>query len=152
VLRLIRASLISAVIVVLIDLGGAVPSVPASPRRRHFDTRPGATVPFTATAYCQSGVTRSGASTHSGIAAADPSELPVGSVVHIQTRKDEYDGIYTVLDTGTKVQGRKVDLFMHDCGEAQQFGRQPARVTVLRRGWSPKATAPAPVMAGIGER
>ncbi len=141
--RLIRASLISASFVVLIALGSAsvVPAAPSGPRRRHADTRPGATLPFTATAYCQTGITQSGVDTHSGIAAADPSELPVGSVVHIKTHDGTYSGIYTVLDTGTKVRGRKVDLYMHDCREAQQFGKQPARVTVLRRGWSPRATA-----------
>lgn len=153
-IRLIRASLIWASLVVLIGLGGAttLPAAPRHPQRRHADPRPGATLPFTATAYCQSGITRSGVDTHSGIAAADPSELPVGSVVHIETRDDQYDGIYTVLDTGSKVQGRRVDLYMHDCDEALQFGRQPARVTVLRKGWSPQASAPRRLMAGIGER
>ncbi len=151
--RLIRASLISIATLVLIGLlsGLGVWAAPARKPRRHFDTRPGATLPFTATAYCQSGITRSGVDTHSGIAAADPSELPVGSVVHIETEDEHHNGIYTVLDTGTKVQGRKVDLYMHDCGEAVQFGKQPARVTVLRKGWSPKATAPETTMvAGIG--
>ncbi len=112
------------------------------PQRSKAVSRPGATLPFTATAYCQHGVTRSGVGARSGILAADPSELPVGSVVHVESSVPKYDGIYTVLDTGSKVRGRKVDLFMRNCAEAQHFGRQHARVTVLRKGWSPKATAP----------
>jgi hypothetical protein len=37
---------------------------------------------------------------------------------------------------------------MHDCSEAHHFGRQSVRVTVLRKGWSPKASATKTVMAG----
>jgi hypothetical protein len=29
---------------------------------------------------------------------------------------------------------------MHDCREARQFGKQPIRVKVIRRGWNPKAS------------
>ncbi len=138
---LIRASLTSAVILFFVNLGsGATASDPIRSHPRAV-SRPGATLPFTATAYCRRGITQSGVDTHSGIVAADPAQLPVGSVVHIETHLQQYNGIYTVLDTGTKVQGHKVDLFMHDCDEAQQFGRQSVRVTVLRKGWSPKASA-----------
>lgn len=149
--RLIHTSLTTASIVCLISLGSGVTALDPAPRpaARHKPvSRPGATLSFTATAYCQPGVTRSGVDTHAGIAAADPAELPVGSVVHIETDVQKYDGVYTVLDTGAKVQGHKVDLFMHNCKEAQHFGRQSARVTVLRRGWSPKASAPKAVVAG----
>lgn len=149
--RLIRASLTIAVLLYFISLGsGALASDPAPARKSHHNAvpRPGATLPFTATAYCQRGITQSGVDTHTGIAAADPARLPVGSVVHIQTDIRKYNGIYTVLDTGTKVRGYKVDLFMHDCSEAQHFGTRSVRVTVLRKGWSPKASAPKAVMAG----
>jgi 3D (Asp-Asp-Asp) domain-containing protein len=105
-------------------------------------------VAYTATAYCQHGVTQSGVGTRAGIAAGDPVQLPVGSVVHVETAVRKYNGIYTVLDTGSKVLGHKVDLFMHDCTEAQQFGKQRARVTVLRKGWNPKASVPKTVVAG----
>ena len=84
-IRLIRTPLISALMLMLIGFGSAAtaPASPSRPRWRHADPRPGATLPFTATAYCQSGVTRSGVDTHSGIVAADPAELPVGSVVQV---------------------------------------------------------------------
>ncbi len=155
--RLIRAGMAAASILLFINLGTAALAFDPFPfiHRHHRPAQsasalPGATVPFTATAYCQSGITQSGVDTHTGIAAADPAQLPVGSVVHVETDIQKYNGIYTVLDTGTKVQGQKLDLFMHDCNEAQHFGKQTVRVTVLRKGWSPKASAPKAVVAGVG--
>ena len=50
-----------------------------------------------------------------------------------------YDGIYTVMDTGPSVQGRQIDIYMWNCNEALQFGRQPVHLVVLRLGWNPKA-------------
>jgi hypothetical protein len=47
-----------------------------------------------------------------------------------------------VMDTGPGVQGRQLDIYMWSCNEALQFGRQAARVTVLRLGWNPRATSP----------
>jgi len=47
-----------------------------------------------------------------------------------------------VMDTGPKVQGRLLDLYMWSCHEALKFGRKDVQVTVLRLGWDPRATAP----------
>jgi 3D (Asp-Asp-Asp) domain-containing protein len=103
---------------------------------------PGARLAFSATAYCKGETTTSGAGVHSGIAAADPDLLPVGSVVQIESLPGRYNGIYTVLDTGPAVQGRQVDLYMWSCNEALAFGRQSIHLTVLRLGWNPRATTP----------
>lgn len=103
---------------------------------------PGAKLAFSATAYCKGETTTSGAGVHSGVAAADPDLLPVGSVVDIQSLPGRYNGIYTVLDTGPAVQGRQVDLYMWSCNEALEFGRQAIHLTVLRLGWNPRATTP----------
>lgn len=103
---------------------------------------PGARVAFSATAYCKGAVTASGVAAQSGIAAADPDLLPVGSVIEIDSLASRYNGIYTVLDTGPSVQGRHVDLYMWSCYEALAFGRRPIRLTVLRLGWNPRATTP----------
>jgi len=103
---------------------------------------PGARLAFSATAYCKGITTSSGVPAQTGIAAADPSLLPVGSVVEIGSLDSKYDGIYTVLDTGPSVQGRQVDVYMWSCNEALQFGRRPIRLTVLRLGWNPRATTP----------
>jgi 3D (Asp-Asp-Asp) domain-containing protein len=101
---------------------------------------PGARLAFTATAYCKGLVTSSGVAAQSGVTAADPAILPVGSVVQLDFKDDTYDGIYTILDTGPEVQGREIDLYMWSCNEALRFGRQPVRMTVLRLGWNPHAT------------
>jgi 3D (Asp-Asp-Asp) domain-containing protein len=104
---------------------------------------PGARVAFSATAYCKGLVTASGVAVQSGVAAADPELLPVGSVVEIDSLPQKYNGIYTVMDTGPAVQGRHVDLYMWSCNEALQFGRRPIHMTVLRLGWNPRATTPS---------
>ena len=101
---------------------------------------PGARLRFTATAYCKGLTTQSGVRVRSGIAAGDPDLLPVGSVVQIDSLGERYNGIYTVMDTGPKVQGRHVDLYMWSCYEALDFGRRPIQLTVLRLGWNPRAT------------
>ena len=103
---------------------------------------PGARMAFNATAYCKGITTASGATVQSGVAASDPALLPVGSVIQIDSLPTRYNGIYTVLDTGPAVQGRLVDLYMWSCYEALAFGRKPIHLTVLRMGWSPRATAP----------
>jgi 3D (Asp-Asp-Asp) domain-containing protein len=104
---------------------------------------PGARLSFTATAYCKGITTTSGVAVQSGVAAADPELLPVGSVVDISGLPQKFNGIYTILDTGPAVQGRQVDLYMWSCNEALGFGRKPARLTVLRLGWNPSATTPS---------
>jgi 3D (Asp-Asp-Asp) domain-containing protein len=103
---------------------------------------PGAELRFTATAYCKGTITASGVAVRSGIAAADPALLPVGSVVQIESLPDKYNGVYTIMDTGPAVQGRHVDLYMWSCYEALDFGRRPMKLTVLRLGWNPRASSP----------
>src|SRR5262245_21799464 len=103
--------------------------------------RPTTTMRITATAYCQRGTTQAGTKTRTGIVAADPRVFPVGSVLRIVDGPTS--GIYTVLDTGSAVKGRKIDIFMADCSRAQKFGEQTVRVRVLRRGWDPKASTPS---------
>lgn len=103
---------------------------------------PGARLAFSATAYCKGLVTTSGVAAQSGIAAADPELLPVGSVVEIDSVPQKYSGIYTILDTGPSVQGRQLDLYMWNCNEALAFGRRPIHINILRLGWNPRATTP----------
>ena len=104
---------------------------------------PGARLRFTATAYCRGTVTKSGVNVRSGIAAADPDLLPVGSVIQVDRLGERYNGIYTVMDTGPAVQGRHIDIYMWNCDEARyEFGRRSAGINVLRLGWNPRASAP----------
>jgi 3D (Asp-Asp-Asp) domain-containing protein len=76
-----------------------------------------------------------------GIAAADPSVLPLGSVIQVGGVPDAYKGIYTVLDTGPEVKGREIDVYIWSCHEALAFGRRRVELTVLRLGWDQTSTA-----------
>lgn len=102
----------------------------------------GAQLAFTATAYCKGQTTASGVIVRTGVAAADPSLLPVGTVVRIETPNPRYNGVWTIMDTGPAVQGRIIDLYLWSCHEALAFGRRPIRLTVLRLGWNPQMSAP----------
>ena len=113
---------------------------------------PGAHFRFTATAYCRGTTTASGVNVRNGIAAADPDLLPVGSVIQVDRLGDRYNGIYTIMDTGPAVQGRHIDIYMWNCTEALALGRREAKVTVLRLGWNPKATAPSLIHRFLARR
>jgi 3D (Asp-Asp-Asp) domain-containing protein len=107
--------------------------------------QPGLRMRFTATAYCKGETTASGVSVRTGIAAADPTLLPVGTVVRLDTPDAKLDGIWTIMDTGPAVQGRVVDLYLWSCHEALRFGRRPIQLEVLRLGWNPQNSEPARV-------
>jgi len=104
---------------------------------------PGAHLVFDGTAYCKGQTTAAGVNVRRGIAAADPKLLPVGTVVTLATGDPEYNGVYTIMDTGPKVQGRHLDLYLWNCSEALAFGRRSIEVTVLRLGWDPRASSPS---------
>ncbi|MEO7193185.1 MAG: 3D domain-containing protein [Vicinamibacterales bacterium] len=103
----------------------------------------GSRVQFIATAYCKGQTTASGVAAQNGVAAADPQMLPEGSVVRLEGVPERHRGIYTVLDTGPKVVGRHLDLYIWSCNEALTFGRRAVTVTVLRLGWKPNDAVPA---------
>jgi 3D (Asp-Asp-Asp) domain-containing protein len=110
--------------------------------------RAGGRIRFRATAYCKGRTTASGATVRSGIAAGDPDQLPVGSVIRVDGLGARYNGIYTIMDTGPRVQGSTIDIYMWSCHEALRFGRRRVYVTVLRHGWSPRATDAAALTTG----
>ena len=89
---------------------------------------------FEATAYCIEGETASGVQTRRGIVAADPDVLPIGSRIRVDGLGRRLSRTYDVEDTGRLVKGREIDIFMADCDAAREFGRQPARLRVLRVG------------------
>jgi 3D (Asp-Asp-Asp) domain-containing protein len=104
--------------------------------------RPGGRVEFLATAYCKGQTTASGVAVRAGIAAADPDLLPQGTIFRIDGVPERLRGLYTVLDTGPKIQGKRLDLYMWSCYEALDFGARPVTLTVLRLGWHPRNSAP----------
>lgn len=102
----------------------------------------GSRLRFTATAYCKGTTTASGVNVRTGIAAADPDLLPVGSVIQVDRLGERYNGVYTIMDTGPKVHGRHIDIYMWNCNEALELGRRTMQLTVLRLGWNPSASKP----------
>jgi 3D (Asp-Asp-Asp) domain-containing protein len=88
---------------------------------------------YTATSYNQKGLTASGDYVHRHIVAADPDILPIGSRIKIK-HAGRYSGEYFVADTGEKIQGRRLDLFIPDLRACRKFGRKRVRVQVLSVG------------------
>jgi 3D (Asp-Asp-Asp) domain-containing protein len=87
-----------------------------------------------ATAYCIEGETASGVQTRRGVVAADPDVIPLGSRIRVDGLGRRLSRDYDVEDTGRLIKGREIDIFMADCEAAKEFGRQPARVRILRLG------------------
>lgn len=87
---------------------------------------------FVATAYSVSGETASQTITEEGrTLAADPSVLPIGTVVEVRDA-GPYSGEYVVQDTGEKIVGHKVDIYIAKTREALQFGKRNVRLRVIR--------------------
>ncbi|MCA1590056.1 MAG: 3D domain-containing protein [Acidobacteria bacterium] len=84
---------------------------------------------FTATAYCLKGRTAMGHGVRRGIIAADPRVLRLGS--RISLGAGAYSGQYLVSDTGGKIKGKKIDIWVANCAEARRFGRRTVHVGSL---------------------
>ena len=77
--------------------------------------------------------TASGTVPRTGIVAADPAILPLGSRIRI-SGAGAYNGVYTVTDTGGKIVGRRIDVYVPDAARARQFGKKLVKVQVLATG------------------
>lgn len=85
---------------------------------------------FNASAYCLQGRTASGGRVRSGIIAADPRVLPLGTRVKI-TNAGNLNGVYTVADTGGAIKGNRVDIWTSSCSTAIKFGRKRVKIQKL---------------------
>ncbi len=88
---------------------------------------------FQATAFSVAGTTAAGTDTHTGTAAADPRVLPLGTRVRV-TGAGPYSRTYVITDTGAKVDGRHIDLYVPNPRQAKRFGRKIVTVHVLKWG------------------
>jgi 3D (Asp-Asp-Asp) domain-containing protein len=66
-----------------------------------------------------------------GTVAADPAVLPVGTRIQVEGA-GRYSGEYIVHDTGPKVRGNEIDIFIDDPAAAKRFGRKKVRIRLLR--------------------
>jgi len=69
-----------------------------------------------------------------GVVAADIRQLPLGTRVQVVAPREEHGGVYTVLDTGSAIKGRDLDIFMPSCARARRFGRRLVEVRILKFG------------------
>jgi len=88
---------------------------------------------FVATAYSATGLTTSGEYTHRHVVAADPNILPLGTRIKI-SRAGKYSGEYVVADTGGRIVGNKVDIYLPSTQECKKFGKKVVRVRILELG------------------
>jgi len=86
-----------------------------------------------ATAFCLHGETAAGTRSRVGTIAADPAFLPIGTRVRV-SEAGQHSGVYTVTDTGSKIQGRRIDLRLATPAEAKRFGRKRLHIQVLHWG------------------
>jgi len=97
--------------------------VPATARHRTMTMR--------ATAYSGHGRTANGKLVRRGMIAADRHVLPLGTKVRVKNA-GRYSGIYRVEDTGGRIRGRRIDIYMPSRGAAKQFGKRTLKVKVLK--------------------
>ncbi|NNE97428.1 MAG: 3D domain-containing protein [Pyrinomonadaceae bacterium] len=86
---------------------------------------------FKATAYCLRGRTASGRMVRRGIVAADPRVLRLGTRIHMTAGR--YTGSYVVADTGGKIKGNILDIWVPSCAEARRWGRRTVRIRVTKK-------------------
>lgn len=89
--------------------------------------------PYIATAYDQTGITASGIYTHMHVVAADPTLLPIGTRIKIR-HAGRYSGEYVVADTGEKVEGRRLDIYVPNEAACRKFGKRQVKVQVIQLG------------------
>ncbi|MGM9551120.1 MAG: ubiquitin-like domain-containing protein [Clostridia bacterium] len=78
------------------------------------------------------GRTATGAICQVGVVAVDPSVIPLGTKLYIESVDGSYVYGYCVAaDTGGAIKGNKVDLAMNSKSECFQFGRRQVRVYII---------------------
>ena len=86
---------------------------------------------FTALAYSIAGKSADGSQSCKGTVAADPKVLPLGSRIRV-SGAGTYSGEYTVVDSGGKIKGNVIDIYMSSVAEARKFGRKEVEVEILQ--------------------
>ena len=76
----------------------------------------------------RTGLDISNSITHNGmgIIAVDPSVIPLNSIVQIEGL-----GTYIALDTGSAIQGNRIDILMDNSTQTNNWGRRNVNVTII---------------------
>lgn len=77
-------------------------------------------------------MTALGEKTRRGIVAVDPSVIPLGTKLYIESTDGEYIyGEAVAGDTGGAIKGYKIDIFVESSSECRQFGRRNVNVYII---------------------
>jgi 3D (Asp-Asp-Asp) domain-containing protein len=98
----------------------------------HRPLKTGEPVPVLVTAYCLSGTTRRGRYVRPGIVAADRKLFPLSRYIELYAG-EKYLGRFLIDDTGSRIRGAHIDLWVPTCREAIIFGRQHGTAMLLPR-------------------
>lgn len=101
-------------------------------RKLHRPLVAGEPVPVLVTAYCLSGTTRRGRYVRAGIVAADPHLFPLSRYIELYAGT-KYLGRFLVDDTGSRIRGAHIDMWVPTCREAILFGRQRGTAMLVPR-------------------
>lgn len=101
-------------------------------KMHHRPLAAGEPVPVLVTAYCLSGTTRRGRYVRAGIVAADPHLFPLSRYIELYAGK-KYLGRFLVDDTGSRIRGAHIDMWVPTCREAIIFGRQRGTAMLVPR-------------------
>jgi 3D (Asp-Asp-Asp) domain-containing protein len=105
---------------------------PRPPRGRFERARDREPVRVLLTAYCLQGTTRRGRYVRQGIVAADPRIFPLSRYLEVFVG-ERYLGRFLVDDTGKKILGTHLDLWMSSCDAARIFGTQTGTAMLVPR-------------------
>lgn len=120
----------------------AVPPVPRTARARLAPAREGERVAVEITSYCLRGMTRRDNWAREGIVAADPRIFPLGRYIELFV-DGRYYGRFLVDDTGGKIIGPIIDVWMDSCRKSRIFGRRQGAAVLLPRRATSRADSTA---------
>jgi 3D (Asp-Asp-Asp) domain-containing protein len=89
-------------------------------------------VPVLLTSYCLRGTTRRGRYVRPGIIAADPRFFPMARYVELYVGR-KYYGRFLVDDTGRKIKGNHIDVWLPSCSDARKFGVKRGTAVLMPR-------------------
>ena len=94
--------------------------------------RYGEPVPVLLTSYCLRGTTRRGRYVRPGIIAADPKFFPMARYVELYVGR-KYYGRFLVDDTGRKIKGNHIDVWLPTCSASRVFGVKRGTAVLMPR-------------------
>lgn len=79
------------------------------------------------------GRTATGRQAQRGVVAVDPSVIPLGTKLYIESADGSYVyGTAIAADTGSAIKGNRIDLCFNSNSEARSFGRRSMKVYILK--------------------